>query len=246
MLVDADRAPLVGTWLKLDTLETVEIAASVGLDFVIVDCEHALISTSTLRSMLAVASREALRVYVRVARADSPLAALAMDQGADGIVVPNVHTEADAISAVSHMRFAPRGARGLSNSGRAGQWGAIGVDQYMNGQDQRVRLLMQIESPQAVENAVAIAAVPGVDGLLVGPADLQASVRSSPTSPIMEELLGRLESDCARLGILLATAASGDVVGARELVRRGYQMVAMSSDVGLLRSAMAALRTASG
>jgi hypothetical protein len=59
----------------------------------------------------------------------------------------------------------------------------------------------------------------------------------------MEELLGRLESDCARLGILLATAASGDVAGARELVRRGYQMVAMSSDVGLLWSAMADLRS---
>ena len=230
----------IGTWLKLDTSETVEIAAAAGLDFVIVDCEHALISASTLSAMLAVASGLDLSVYVRVPSRFSSLAGLALDNGADGIVVPNVESVASARAAVAAMRFPPAGSRGLSASARAGRWGMTPPANYMREQERHVRLFMQVESTVALGAAADIAAVPGVAGLLVGPADLWASTPGQDEAT-MDALLAELEATCRDNSVYLGTAANADPRQAHDLIRRGYRMLTMSSDAVMLRTAAAAL-----
>ncbi len=240
-LFDVDRA-VIGTWLKLDTCETVEIAAAAGLDFVIIDLEHALISTRTLTAMLAIAEALALPVLVRVPDHSGVMAKVVLDNGAAGIVVPSVETVAEAESVVSGIRFPPVGRRGLSTSARAGRWGQVEHSAYMGSQNRDTALLVQIESPRAVQEATRIGAVPGVDGLLIGPADLSASLW--PAGPDrVATLLETLEKSCAENGIYLGTAAGQDVQQARRLLRRGYRMLAMSSDAVLLRHAASALRT---
>ncbi|MEU9888199.1 aldolase/citrate lyase family protein [Sphaerisporangium sp. NPDC051011] len=232
---------MIGTWLKLDTFETVEIAAAAGLDFVIIDLEHSLISTSTLSAMLSIAGALDLKALVRIPDHASSVAKVALDNGAAGIVVPNVESVQEAESVVARVKFPPLGSRGLSTSARAGRWGLTEQSAYMAAQNSSSTLLMQIESPRAVHEAVRIAAVPGVDGLLVGPADLSAAVGSTAADGTAS-LLAALEKSCAEGGVFLGTAASADPEQARRLLNRGYRLLAMSSDAVLLRGAAAGLR----
>ena len=230
--------PALGTWLKLDTAETVEIAAAAGLDFVIIDLEHALIGAGTVAAMLAVARGCGIDALVRVPDHSGPTAAVVLDQGAAGVVVPNVESVEQAEVVVSTVRLPPLGSRGVSTSARAGGWGARDPHDYMAAQNSSVRLYLQVESPRAVHAAAGIGAVAGVDGLLVGPVDLGAAAGEES----VPELLAELERTCAEDGIFLATVAGADGGQARSLVERGYRMLAMSNDATMLRVAATGLR----
>lgn len=241
----ASGRPAIGTWLKLDTSETVEIAALAGLDFVIIDLEHAMIGTQTLNAMLAVAHGNGIEALVRVADHTGSTARIVLDNGAAGIVVPNVDSAEQARAIVASHRFAPWGARGLSTSARAGAWGTAGVQEYMRSQNEDTSLFLQIESVVAVEAAASIGRVPGVDGLLVGPMDLAASSAAAGHEPArVRALLETLERTCADHDIYLGTAAGPGRQQAQDLVARGYQLLAMSTDSTMLRIAATALRDA--
>jgi 2-keto-3-deoxy-L-rhamnonate aldolase RhmA len=243
-LIEADRA-VIGTWLKLDVPETVELAAAAGLDFVIIDLEHSLIGTAGLSAMLALANALGVRALVRVPGRPGELAKVVLDHGAAGLVVPNVGSAEEARSIVAQAKFPPDGRRGLSTSARSGRWGLTDQFEYMATQDRSTTIFAQIESPRAVHEAARIAGVSGIDGLLAGPADLAANAASAPNGTV-DLLLAELERTCAENDIFLGTAAGADPAEGRRLVDRGYRLLAMSSDTVLLRAAMAGLRTSLG
>ncbi|WP_166459822.1 HpcH/HpaI aldolase family protein [Amycolatopsis pithecellobii] len=236
------RGVLVGTWIKLPALESVEIAVDAGFDFAIVDLEHAFVPEGVLSAMLAVAAPSPMDLLVRVPDHSGTRAKAVLDGGAAGVVVPNVETREQAVAVTESVRFPPLGRRGLSVSGRAGSWGMTGLRAYMEMQNASLRLYLQIESRRGIANAREIAAVPGVDGLLVGPADLSADVRGTDWEGREAELLRELERHCAADGVALGTATDAAPERARDLVRRGYRLLAASSDVGILRSAGEALQ----
>ena len=238
-------SPRVGTWLKLGAVETMEIVAAAGLDFAIVDLEHALIDLHTLNGMLACAAGLGIDALVRVPDHSPALAKQALDNGAAGIVVPNVDTAEQARRIAGSLRFPPMGSRGLSVSGRAGGWGRLEPLNYMARQNDSAQLWLQIESPRAVRNAAEIAAVDGVDGLLVGPADLFASTLAAEAigdhavglaTTRVGELLAELEETCRAGGIALGTAGGTDPAVARQLADRGYCLLVLGNDAGLLHA----------
>ncbi|WP_259276329.1 aldolase/citrate lyase family protein, partial [Raoultella terrigena] len=118
----------------------------------------------------------ALPVLVRVPYPRAAAVQQALDLGAAGVMVPHVDDARIAAEVVRAARYGQGGARGFSNSSRAGGYGARGMAEHLRASDAHTTVIVQIESAQAVAEASAIAAVPGVDCLFVGPADLAVSL----------------------------------------------------------------------
>lgn len=165
--------PAFGYALGLGSPAVAEAMALTGIDFIMVDGQHGSYGPSgdsMIESFRAMAGGQAIPM-ARVARNDYTLIGRLLDEGALGIVVPMVHTPEQAKAAADACRFPPTGTRSWGY-GRAATYG----DDYTDWIDEQVFVAVQIESIQAVENAEAIMATPGVDGCFIGPTDLAMSM----------------------------------------------------------------------
>lgn len=147
---------LFATFVKTTSYQTVEVLAATGLDALVLDAEHAPSGPESLEYSLRAARSSGLPALVRVAQPQDASIRLGLDMGAAGVLVPQVDS---AETAAAVVRAAHRA------EGEAGHSGGV-----------RACVVVQIESMTAVANAAAIAAVPGVDCLFVGPADLAVSL----------------------------------------------------------------------
>jgi 4-hydroxy-2-oxoheptanedioate aldolase len=173
-LREADR-PLVGMWVSSCSPLVAEICAGSGLDLLIIDGEHSALTLETLTSLLQAVAAYPVIPVVRVPSNDPVIIKQYLDVGAQNIVVPMVDTPEDADAAVRAAMYPPRGMRGLGSAlARSARWNR--VTDYLVEAAKHVSVFVQIESMAAVRNAAAIAAVDGVDGVFVGPADLSASM----------------------------------------------------------------------
>jgi 4-hydroxy-2-oxoheptanedioate aldolase len=173
-LAAADR-PLAGMWVCSGSPLVAEICAGSGLDWLLVDMEHGPNGLeSVLAQLQAVAASPATPV-VRVPANDPVVLKQVLDLGAQNVLVPMVSSADDARAAVAAVRYPPRGRRGGGSAlARSARWNR--VEDYLGRADEHVALLVQVETADGVEAAGQIAAVDGVDGVLVGPADLAASM----------------------------------------------------------------------
>lgn len=149
-----------------------------GLDFIMLDMEHSTYSMENFFDVAAVARSIDLGIFVRVPELTKGYISRVMDAGADGVMVPMLSTEEEARQLVRWSRYTPLGNRGYGSSGAYMKPGAAGNDtlSLMAEMNRRTLAIAQIETSQAVENADKIAAVPGIDVLLVGPSDLSISL----------------------------------------------------------------------
>jgi 4-hydroxy-2-oxoheptanedioate aldolase len=167
--------PAFGYALELGSPIAAELIAGTGVDFVMVDTQHGSFAPeSTVQSLMAITAGAAVPM-ARVARNDYTLIGRLLDEGALGIVVPMVNTPEEAKLAAESCRFPPCGARSWG-WGRAGRYG----DDYGDWINEQVFVAVQIESTEAVRNAEAILATPGVDGCWIGPSDLALSLGLRP------------------------------------------------------------------
>lgn len=164
---------LIGTIVTLPTPAVAEILADVGFDWLFLDGEHGPLETGELLGILqAVGDRAAC--LVRVPAADEVYIKRVLDLGATGIIVPQVNTPQQAADVVRFARYAPEGARGVGLA-RAHGYG-MRFHEYLEAANEQVTVIVQAEHAEAVRNIEAIVEVPGVDGVLLGPYDLSASL----------------------------------------------------------------------
>ena len=164
----------VGTFVKTTSPQVIEILAGSGLDFAVLDAEHAPYDRAALDLSLLAGHAAGLPLFVRVQDRSAASLLSVLDLGAAGVLVPHVDSEQDAREVVAHCRYVG-GDRGYSSSPRAAGYGALGMKAAIAQGDRNV-VVCQIESVPAVENAARIAAVPGVGALFVGRADLALSM----------------------------------------------------------------------
>lgn len=164
----------VGTFVKTTSPHVIEILGGSGLDFAVLDAEHAPWDRAALDLAMLAGRAAGLPLFVRVEERSAAAMLSVLDMGAAGVLVPHVDTEQDAREVVAHCRYAG-GDRGYSSSPRAAGYGALGMKQAIAVGDRNV-VVCQIESVSAVENAARIAAVPGVAALFIGRADLALSM----------------------------------------------------------------------
>lgn len=229
------RRPLIGTFVKTAAYQSIEILALAGLDCVVIDAEHAPFSPGDLDRMILAGRAGGLPVLVRVAGLEPGPIAACLDMGATGIVVPHVRSVADAQAAVAAAKYA--GARGFSPSPRAGGYGTHGAAAYLAAADGETSVWCQIEDEEALAHLDAIAAVPGVDCLFVGRADLSLSLGVESTAdPKVAEAVRAVGRACQAAGI----AAGLFVPGTAEIPERsaeGYTAFISGSDQSWLLDA---------
>jgi 4-hydroxy-2-oxoheptanedioate aldolase len=197
---------VAGGLVRMPSEELVEMIAVAGLDFVLIDCEHGPADVVELRRHIAFADAHALPVLVRIGEGEHHLAQRALDQGAQGIVAPHVESTADAEALVRAVHYPPRGARGFATYPRAGRFGTVPAAEHRAAAAESTLVIAMLESPAAIRTAGEIVAVDGIDGWLVGVADLAAA--RGPDDPSVEELLAAVRRDPAVASAIRADLAT--------------------------------------
>ena len=165
----------LGLWSALGSEVTLEMAATFNFDWVLIDCEHGVAGYEQLPGLLRALGSSRATSLVRVPTKDDPwIFKRVLDAGVEGVLVPQIYTADDVRAVVNACRYPPQGERGIA-AGRAHQYGTDFMDTLQRSNEE-VLVLVQIETREAVDNVDEILAVPGLDGILIGPADLSAAL----------------------------------------------------------------------
>lgn len=229
-----NREVQIGLWLGLANAYCAELAANAGFDWLLIDGEHAPNDVRGMLGQLQAVAPYPSAAVIRPVIGDTALIKQVLDIGAQTLLVPMVESAAQARELVRAMRYPPQGIRGVGSAlARASRWNSI--DGYLDQADAQMCLLVQIESLQGLANLDAIAAVEGVDGVFIGPADLSASMghRGNPGHPdvqaAIEDAIARIRQAGKAAGIL-----SADEKLARRYIELGAGFVAVGVDTTVL------------
>lgn len=228
------RNRLAGTFVKTASHQTVEVLGTTGLDFIVIDSEHAPFSQNALDVCLLGAKAAQLPALVRIVDAQAATILQALDLGATGLLVPHAKT-AEGIRAVLSSARYRAGSRGFSNSSRAGHYGTVPMRQMIDASDSEVLVVFQIEDREAVESIETLAALEEVDCFLIGRADLAVSYGVfDPAHPEVYAAAVRICKACAAvnkaLGMFLADTSELD-----HWLQLGVSLFVIGSDQSYLR-----------
>lgn len=222
-----------GTWLMSAAPAAAEALGCAGFDFLVVDMEHVPIDTpQTIDLLRAIAGTPAAAV-TRVPWNDMVMVKRALDAGAQSLMFPFVQSAEEAKRAVAYTRYPPDGVRGVAAMHRASRYGT--VPGYLKAAAAELCVIVQIETPAALAQLPAIAAVPGVDSIFVGPGDLSAAMGfiGDIAAPEVQERLEHAAAECRRLGKPCGIVGPNpDMVG--RFLGYGYSWVAIGSDMSLM------------
>ena len=231
---------LLGVLLRMPAEELVEMAAVSGFDFVLIDCEHGPADVTALRHHIVLAETHGMAALVRVGSDEAALVLRALDQGAQGIVAPHIDTAEDAAALVASVHYPPLGHRGFATYSRVGRFGLVDPEQHRERYLSDTLVIGMIESPLGVSNAAVIVAVPGLDGVMIGTADLGASSTAddpAPADAVREVNRVLAEADSVRMDIV------GDLQRASAAFADGAQLVVYNL-AAVLMAQLAQLRSA--
>lgn len=226
--------PLAGMWVCSGSPLVAEICAGSGLDWLLVDMEHAPNGLESVLAQLQAVAPYPVTPVVRVPEADAVTIKQVLDLGAQNLLVPMVSSPEQAADVVAAVRYPPRGRRGVGSAlARSARWDR--VDGYLTDADRLVSVLVQVETAEGVEAAGAIAAVDGVDGVLVGPADLAASLGHLGQQGHPDVVAAvRRTLDAVRAAGTPAGVNAFDPALARTYAEAGASFVILGADVTLL------------
>ena len=233
-----------GLWCAIPSSVSAEGAATQGADYVCVDQQHGAVDYSDAVTMFQ-AIDPWTTPLTRVPWNDPATIMKALDAGAKGVIVPLVSTAEDARRAVSACRYPPQGIR---------SFGPVRASIALGSRDtadlDRVACIVMIETMEGLDNLEEIAAVPGLDAVYIGPADLALAMGLPPAYELSDaqhvEAIEAIRQACARHGIVAGIHCADGDMGARRIAE-GFQMVTVGNDLVLLKSGagqqLAAART---
>lgn len=193
------REKLASTFVKTAEVTVIEVLATSGLDFIVLDGEHAAFDRGRLDACLAVARALDFPALVRISSGTEENVLMALDAGAVGVVVPHVDSVPKAQALAKSAHFG-RGGRGFAGSTR---WAGLTMQSMADvlDQDAQTIVMAQIEEPEGVEASEGIAAIDGIDALFAGPADLTVGYgHRSMDNPDLPAALDRVGKACADNG----------------------------------------------
>lgn len=227
---------LLGCFLTWPVPGIVELAAIAGFDFVVIDCEHGFFSIESVAALVVAADGAGIAAIARAPSFDSTDVARYLDAGAAGTLLPRVEGAGAVRTAITALKFAPRGSRGLGGV-RANRYATVPLAEFVRKANEETLVAVQIERRGALTDLPAIADDPDVDVLFVGPNDLSQALGApgDTSSPEYRAALGRVASEAARAG-----KAAGIMVGRRadvpDLSALGYSFFTTSDRALVLES----------
>jgi 2-keto-3-deoxy-L-rhamnonate aldolase RhmA len=226
---------LLGTFVTLPSVAVAEILTEIGFAWLFIDGEHGPFDTSDIVAILqAVGNRTAC--VVRVPGAEEGPIKRILDQGAEGIIVPQVNTVEQAASVVRYARYAPAGSRGVGLA-RAQGYG-LRFPEYLHTANERIAVIVQAEHARSVENIESIVKVEGIDAVLVGPYDLAASLgkMGQIDDPVVTDAIEHVTKTCQAAGIRLGYFGTS-AAALRPFMDRGYTLITAGVDTLFLAGA---------
>jgi 2-dehydro-3-deoxyglucarate aldolase/4-hydroxy-2-oxoheptanedioate aldolase len=231
----ANKEKLIGSWLMSGSPVISEAMGCIGFDYLVLDMEHVAIDVPQALGIMQAIEATGTPVLTRLPWNDIVMIKKILDAGAQSIMLPFVQNPDEAKRAASYARYPPQGVRGVAGVHRASRWGNVRT--YLKDANAEVMVSVQLETIGAVEKIEDIAAVDGIDGLFIGPADLAASLGmlGDMNNARVQELLERGAKFCNKIGKPI-----GIVAGTPEMAKRyadyGYDHVAVGVDVAMLVS----------
>ncbi|MFE7415854.1 HpcH/HpaI aldolase/citrate lyase family protein [Rhodococcus sp. NPDC057529] len=241
------RERIVGYWSVIDSPVSTEWLAHVGWDYIALDLQHGLIGYSGMVAGLTAIDASGSTVgMIRVESNDPTPIGRALDAGAAGVIVPLVNTAEEAAKAVAAATYPPTGVRSYGPMRSQLRIGPTPAEA-----DRDTVVVVMIETPQGLANVEEICAVPGLDGVYVGPSDLRLAVGGAhPNDPSVDDefeaAVTRVREAAAAAGIAAGIHTADGSVAARRLAE-GYTFATVASDLTHLKAASAAhLKAATG
>ena len=235
------RRRLIGCWSQLGSPITTEVLGLAGFDWILLDCEHGLNDPLSLVPQLMALKDSSSAPVVRPHANDGVVVKRLLDIGFFNFIFPYVQSADEACRAVASTRYPPEGTRGVAVSHRSSRYGS--VPHYLDLVNDNITVIVQIESRAAVDAVDAIAAVPGVDGLFIGPSDLAAAFahRGNPGHDAVQAAIRHVFERAAAAGKPAGILAPVEA-DARRYMDMGATIVAVGSDLGVFRSGTRSLR----
>src|ERR1700756_3451944 len=206
----------------------VSILADAGYDFVLFDTQHSPWEIKQLQPSIQAMGGKQAAPLVRVAANQAYQICFALDAGARGIVVPMVTPSAGAAPAARPCRYFPLGNR--SNAGVRGEWGEFkNYRDYLDAVNNGLVIVPMIETNQSLENLDAIASVPGVVVLLIGPSDLSIELGMPLDYPcdIYQRALDKIAATAAKHGRVAAMYFIPPGLDPNFYVQKGFKFFTM-------------------
>ena len=188
----------IGSWVTIANPAVVEIMATANFEWLCIDMEHTSIDLTQAQMLITTIQANGIKALVRVAKNEEVIIKKVLDMGADGIIVPMIKSKKDAKRAVAYAKYPPIGKRGVGLY-RAQKYG-IGFNEYKKWVDEEIVIIAQIEHIKAVKNIKEIINTDGIDGTIVGPYDLSASMGYSGEfkRDDVKEAIKRVELACKK------------------------------------------------
>jgi 2-dehydro-3-deoxyglucarate aldolase len=226
-----NRELSIGSWLTIPHQSVVEILGSAGFEWLTIDMEHSPISIETILNLIGHIQGNGMQALVRVSKNEEVAIKRVLDAGADGVIVPMIRNKEEAIEAVNYVKYPPLGKRGVGLN-RAQKYGTA-FKTYKEWVKDEVVVIAQIEHIDAVDNLEEIFSVSGIDGIIVGPYDLSASMGypGEYDREDVKEALLRIDEITKKLNKPLGFhVIDSDHSKSIEKISKGYSFLAFSLD----------------
>ena len=240
----AGRPAVIG-WLNIASPLSAEAMARCGYDALLVDLQHGEAGLAAALPMLTAIETGGAEPFARVAANNAAEIMRLLDFGATGIIAPMINSAADAAAFAAALHYPPHGSRSMGP--RRPQY-RFGPDYLANASASIVSLAM-IETRDGLDNLESILAVPGYDGIFIGPSDLALAIGMTPRAdnddPALVAAVAHIIAGCKAAGTRVGISGPGAAY-ARRMIAMGCDMVSIAPDLTLLtdgaRASIAATR----
>lgn len=249
LLKSAGSQPPLGGWVMSASAIVAEAMGHAGFDWGVIDMEHTPLEMMGVMHLLQAVGNTRMLPVVRVPWNDAVMVKRVLDAGAPTVMFPFVQNADEARHAVAATRFPPEGVRGMAGMSRASRYGT--TPNYLQTANQHIGVIVQIETAQAVAQIEAIAAVPGIDALFLGPADLAGSLGlpGQSTHAAVVAMMTDAVRRAKAVGKPIGTLALSQEAATRYRAM-AFDYLAVAADMGLVMQGAAAtlraLRTQDG
>lgn len=220
----------------------IEIMGWTGFDFVFIDTEHSPASVGDTLEAIRACDLTGMTPIVRVYENDPALICKALDNGAQGVIIPHISTVEEAKAAVRAAKYPPDGDRSACPSIRSARFGLSNWKEYCRWSNEETLVILLIEGEEGIRNTPEILKVKGVDIILFGPVDLSQSIGlpgESYEHPKLYEALKQMVKICDAAGVAVMTVTTpmSNVPYAKRVAEAGVRVIALSTDEVIFRQA---------
>jgi 4-hydroxy-2-oxoheptanedioate aldolase len=235
--------PVHTGWCNLASTLSAEALAREGFTAVTIDMQHGLWDDAGAQAAVAAIRQGGAAPIVRVPLESFGTVSRMLDWGAEAIIMPMINTADDARRFVAAAKYAPAGERSWAPHRAMMLAGVTDQMSYLREANDNILTLAMIETPQAIKNVDAIAAVPGIDMLFIGPYDLSVALSKGtaldPHSKEVEAAIDTIAAAAKKAGKLTGLYCA-NAERAKSVLSRGIAFTAVGNDLGFVRASAAA------